>query len=514
MTPCLEVSKELTFRELQEIKLQRIDGGKRAMKTLYQTLLIVSAALALGGTAFAQVPEGTWTGNDTSDGNGNTGMGSYALGKGGSAGGIFNTASGNYALSSNGTGSNNTASGFEALYSNTTGGNNTASGVNALLYNSTGDNNTASGYQALYSNTTGYNNTASGYEALYNNNANDNTASGYYALYSNTTGAYNTAAGLNALYSNTTGGSNTASGLNALYSNSTGGNNTASGYDALYTNNGNDNTASGVNALYSNTTADYSTASGYGALYSNNGNSNTANGYEALYANTTGTENTASGVHALAANTTGSNNIAEGYHAGYNLTTGSNNIDIGSPGVKAESGVIRIGTITGTTSTQSAAYIAGIYGIKTATAGTAVFIDSSGQLGTVSSSIRYKEDIQPIAGASERLLMLRPVKFRYKKAEPSGEKPIQYGLIAEEVAQVYPELVVRDGTTGRIDGVRYDELAPMLLNEAQQQQQRIEAQAAEIRELKQQMAELKNFNQATQLALRKLQVKGDFVVQR
>jgi hypothetical protein len=182
--------------------------------------------------------------------------------------------------------------------------------------------------------------------------------------------------------------------------------------------------------------------------------------------------------------------------------------------VKAESGVIRIGTITGTTSTQSAAYIAGIYGIKTATAGTAVFIDSSGQLGTVSSSIRYKEDIQPIAGASERLLMLRPVKFRYKKAEPSGEKPIQYGLIAEEVAQVYPELVVRDGTTGRIDGVRYDELAPMLLNEAQQQQQRIAAQAAEIRELKQQMAELKNFNQATQLALRKLQVKGDFVVQR
>jgi hypothetical protein len=110
--------------------------------------------------------------------------------------------------------------------------------------------------------------------------------------------------------------------------------------------------------------------------------------------------------------------------------------------------------------------------------------------------------------------MLRPVKFRYKKAEPSGEKPIQYGLIAEEVAQVYPELVVRDGTTGRIDGVRYDELAPMLLNEAQQQQQRIAAQAAEIRELKQQMAELKNFNQATQLALRKLQVKGDFVVQR
>jgi hypothetical protein len=191
-------------------------------------------------------------------------------------------------------------------------------------------------------------------------------------------------------------------------------------------------------------------------------------------------------VHALAANTTGSNNIAEGYHAGYNLTTGSNNIDIGSLGVKAESGVIRIGTITGTTSTQSAAYIAGIYGVKTATAGTAVFIDSSGQLGTVSSSIRYKEDIQPMADASERLLQLRPVKFRYKKADASGDKPIQYGLIAEEVAKVYPELAVRDAATGRLDGVRYDELAPMLLNEMQQQQQKIATQDVKIRGLEQQ----------------------------
>jgi hypothetical protein len=154
--------------------------------------------------------------------------------------------------------------------------------------------------------------------------------------------------------------------------------------------------------------------------------------------------------------------------------------------VKAESGVIRIGTITGTTSTQSAAYIAGIYGVKTATAGTAVFIDSSGQLGTVSSSIRYKEDIQPMAGASERLLQLRPVKFRYKKADASGDKPIQYGLIAEEVAKVYPELAVRDAATGRLDGVRYDELAPMLLNEMQQQQQKIATQDVKIRGLEQQ----------------------------
>jgi hypothetical protein len=247
---------------------------------------------------------------------------------------------------------------------------------------------------------------------------------------------------------------------------------------ALYLNTtGFDNAASGASALYSNTTADYNTASGYGALYSNNGNSNTASGYQALYANATGIQNTATGVHALASNTSGSNNIAEGWHGGYNLTTGSNNIDIGSPGVAAESGVIRIGTITGTTSTQSATYVAGIYGVKTATAGTAVFIDSSGQLGTVSSSIRFKEDVQPMAEATTRLLQLRPVKFRYKKADALGEKPIQYGLIAEEVAEVYPELVVRDATTGRIDGVRYEELAPMLLNEVQQQQRKMTAQA-------------------------------------
>jgi hypothetical protein len=309
---------------------------------------------------------------------------------------------------------------------------------------------------------------------------------------------------------NTGGENNTASGASALYNNTTG------GYNA----------ASGAYALYSSTTADYDTGSGYGALYNTTtGNSNTAAGYEALYDNTTGTQNTASGVHALAANTTGSNNIAEGYHAGYNLTTGSNNIDIGSPGVAAESGVIRIGTITGTTSTQKATYIAGIYGVKTAAAGTAVFIDSSGQLGTVSSSIRYKEDVQPMADASDRLLKLRPVKFRYKKADASGEKPIQYGLIAEEVAEVYPELVVRDATTGRIDGVRYDELAPILLNEMQQQRAqmtaKIDAQAAEIRDLKKQQLTTQAEQLRTQqqmavmsTALQKLQGKDAVIAQR
>jgi hypothetical protein len=196
--------------------------------------------------------------------------------------------------------------------------------------------------------------------------------------------------------------------------------------------------------------------------------------------------------------------------------------------VAAESGIIRIGTITGTTSTQKAAYVAGIYGVKTGTAGTAVFIDSSGQLGTVSSSIRYKEDVQPMASATERLLKLRPVKFRYKKADASGEKPIQYGLIAEEVAKVYPELVVRDATTGRIDGVRYEELAPMLLNEMQQQHAQMAAkfdaeakanaaQAMEISDLKLQVAELKALKQQMAVmsaTLQKMQSSNTFVAQR
>jgi hypothetical protein len=460
------------------------------MNTLYASALGLLGAFALAGPVYAQVPSS----NDTSDAFGNTGMGTNAL--------FSVTPSGN-CNSNIFAGTCNTASGYQALYSNTAG-----------------NWNTAFGYQALYSNTGtssgGYENTASGSYALYSNTTGSyNTASGFEALYSNTTGGYNTASGAVSLYFNTSGIQNTASGSAALAGNTTGNNNTATGYAALnFNTTGSNNTASGVDALYSNTTADYNTASGYGALYSNNGVSNTASGYEALYANKTGTENTASGVHALASNTTGSNNIAEGYHGGYNLTTGSNNIDIGSPGVKADSGVIRIGTITGTTSTQSAAYIAGIYGVKTATAGTAVFIDSSGQLGTVSSSIRYKEDVQPIADASERMMKLRPVKFRYKKADVSGAKPIQYGLIAEEVAQVYPELVVRDATTGRIDGVRYDELAPMLLNEAQGQRRIIAKQADQIAAQAVQLGDVQRQLAALHAAFAKMQTEKAVVAER
>jgi hypothetical protein len=230
---------------------------------------------------------------------------------------------------------------------------------------------------------------------------------------------------------------------------------------------------------------------------------------QALYGNKTGNFNTASGTDALYANTTGSSNIAEGYKAGYNLTTGSNNIDIGNLGLAAEGNTIRIGTA------QTVTYIAGISG--TPVTGSAVIVSSTGQLGVTVSSERYKTAIVTMGSDTAKLGQLRPVSFKLK-SDATGTR--QYGLIAEEVAKVYPELVIRN-VSGRIDGVRYDELAPMLLNEAQQQQQKIAAQGAAMRDLKQQqfrtqqeMAELKALNQATQVALRKLQAKDEFVAQR
>jgi len=292
-------------------------------------------------------------------------------------------------------------------------------------------------------------------------------------------GTNNTAVGQQASFYNETGSGNTAVGTLALGVNSSGNSNTAIGNFALAANTTSANTATGYEALYKNTTGDHNTAGGYSALYMNKvGAENTAFGVNALYGNFA-SYNTAVGFDSLKKNTNGKFNVAVGWEAGFNLTTESYNIDIGSPGAAADSGAIRIGT----TSTQSTAYIAGIYGVTTGTAGMAVVIDSSGQLGTVSSSIRYKEDVQPMAESSQRLLKLRPVKFRYKKPDALSEKPIQYGLIAEEVAEVYPELVVRDSTTGRIDGVRYDELAPMLLNELQKQQQLNATLVAEVREL-------------------------------
>jgi trimeric autotransporter adhesin len=319
---------------------------------------------------------------------------------------------------------------------------NTAEGTSALLSLTTGVANTAIGQGALQKNTTG----------------NYNTANGFAALLKNTTGHENTANGLSALYSNTTGFDNTANGLNALYSNTNGYYNTANGYDALQNNTtGHENTANGLNALYSNTA----------------GADNTANGLNALYSNTAGNSNTAEGYQALQNTTTASFNIALGYNAGKNLTTGSSNIDVGNAGVATDSNKIRIGKA----GTHNATFIAGIRGVITANANAIpVLIDSAGQLGTTSSSRRFKKEIKPMDQTSEAILALKPVTFHYK-SDSTGTS--QFGLIAEEVAAVDPDLVVRD-TDGEIYTVRYEAVNAMLLNEFLKQHRKVEEQGHKI----------------------------------
>jgi hypothetical protein len=351
-----------------------------------------------------------------------------------------------------------------ALFLHNLGTQNTAVGLGALNPATTGSYNTASGFQALFSNTTGYYNTASGFQALNSNTTGyNNTASGAFALSYNTTGGNNTASGADALYSNTSGGGNTASGFVALLENTTGSNNTASGSQALYNNTiGSQNTASGYQALLLNTTGGY----------------NTASGYQALQNNTTGGYNTASGYQALQNNTTGYDNIALGYYAGGQLTTGSNNIMIGNYGSSSDDSTIRIG------GGQTKTFIAGIAGVSV-TGGAAVYVNSNGQLGTSLSSRRFKEQITDMGDSSSKLFQLRPVNFFYKPQYDDGSQLLQYGLIAEEVAKVYPEMVAYN-SDGEIMTVKYQLLAPMLLNEMQKQSRELQEQRETIRQQQEQ----------------------------
>ena len=312
---------------------------------------------------------------------------------------------------------------------------------------------------------------------------NQNTAEGDNALFSLTTGFDNTAIGYRALFSNTSS-ANTAIGAAALYSNTTGNNETATGFAALFSNTiGLYNTAYGSNALYFNTT----------------GNNNTASGESALVSNTTGGNNTANGAVALAFNTTGGRNIALGSLAGFNLTTGSNNIDIGNEGVAGEANTIRIGTI----GTQTATFIAGISG--TAVTGAAVVVGANGQLGVAPSSQRFKDEIKPMDKASEALLALKPVTFRYKhELDPNGIA--QFGLVAEEVAQVDPDLVVRDAE-GKVFTVRYEAVNAMLLNEFLKEHRKVEEQERKVQQQDATVAELKS-TVAKQEAIIAQQQKG------
>jgi hypothetical protein len=339
-------------------------------------------------------------------------------------------------------------------------GANTAEGTQALQSLTTGIWNTALGFQALFSDTTGKFNTAIGVRALYRNTTGiENTATGVQALYSNTTGNYNTANGFNALVFNTEGVTNTATGFQALYSNTT----------------GHTNTANGVEALVRNTT----------------GNANTGTGVQALWYNTTGNDNTAYGVGALSSNTSGSNNIALGLSSGTRVFTADNVICIGASGENV----------------SNTCYIGNIFGVTSAGA-TGVYVNSLGKLGTVVSARRFKDEIKPMDKASEAILALKPVTFRYKQEiDPEGVP--QFGLVAEDVEKINPGLVVRD-KDGKPHTVRYEAVNAMLLNEflkAHRKTEKLDAEVAQQRkeiqaltaQLKEQAAQIQKVSAQLQL---------------
>src|SRR5438270_186353 len=365
----------------------------------------------------------------------------------------------------------NTSEGTGALAHITNGIENTAIGFNALNGDQSGNFNTAVVSQALANNFTpaggagGGNNTAVGLDALVTNmGGSDNTATGSGALSGNQIGNDNTATGHGALGHNANGSDNTAVGSFALELNQAGSNNTATGEAALLNNTASNNTATGFQALFTNRTGTQNTAIGVGALLNNIASNNTATGFQALSSNkSNGQSNTANGAFALRNNTTGSNNIALGFQAGANLTTGGKNIDIGNVGSAGEANIIRIGTEVSSPLISSATFIAHIYGQTVdGASGLPVFIDNSGHLGTMQSSARFKDDVKPMDSASEALLKLKPVTFRYKQEVDSSGVP-QFGLIAEQVEKVAPDLVIHD-KQGKPYTVRYEAVNAMLLN--------------------------------------------------
>jgi hypothetical protein len=276
---------------------------------------------------------------------------------------------------------------------------------------------------------------------------------------------HNTAEGQNSLFSLTTGTNNTAVGWFSLKTLTTGQYNTAIGSGALSVNAADFNTATGAAALWQNTSGAGNTANGFAALFSNtSGNANTAVGFEALQ-NNNGLANTAIGVSALRNNTTGSFNVALGNGAGFNVSTADNIIAIGSAGENA----------------PNSCYIGNIFGV-TSSGATAVYINTFGRLGTLVSSRRFKEEVKPMDKASEAILALKPVTFRYKEKIDPARSP-QFGLVAEDVEKVNPDLVVRDAE-GKVNSVRYEAVNAMLLNEFLKEHKKVDEQRATIGQLK------------------------------
>jgi len=449
--------------------------------------------------------------------------------------GIQNTANGAFALYNNSVGSGNIAIGYQTGSALTTGNNNIAIGNigvaaesntirigdpaihagiflagitamspaapnQAVLVNpatgqlgsadissfgvvSTDPENTAVGDQALVSNT-GESNTATGFRALFSNTTGSrNTATGAHALENNISGDFNDAVGVTALASNLDGFSNNAFGDSALSLNIHASENTAIGDFALANNdstgNGNAqfNTAVGAAALFANTDGEANNAFGDSALFSNTtGTQNTAIGDVALENNVDGSANVVVGASAAVSNVSGGFNTVVGYLAGQDITDGFDNIYIGATagdGFGNENATVRIGD----PAHVFTCYIAGISG-QIAAGGAQVFVTADGKLGTLTSSARFKDDIKPMAKASEAILALKPVSFRYKgELDPDGI--LQYGLVAEEVEKVNPDLVARD-EQGKPYSVRYEAVNAMLLNEFLKEHRTVQEQGTII----------------------------------
>ncbi|MGC2108868.1 MAG: tail fiber domain-containing protein [Candidatus Korobacteraceae bacterium] len=389
---------------------------------------------------------------------------------------------------------------YNVFVGNLAGNSKTAGDANAFYGYEAGKNNTDGskdtyiGYQAGFSSTNymSAQNTFTGYQAGYSDTtAAGNSFYGSQAGYSNTIGTQNTFVGLEAGYTNINGAENSFYGQGAGYSNTVGDGNTYAGYEAGYSNvQGNGGTFMGVNAgtfATGNSDSFFGAGAGSGDPTTgyDTGDTNSFFGAQAGHYNTSGISNTFLGAFAGQGNTAGSNNSYVGYNSGTQNAGGSHNIYIANVGASSENYTIRIGA----QGLHTAAYIAGIYG-ATSSSGVPVYINSNGQLGTQTSSLRFKEQVRDMGDSTSALMKLRPVTFFYKPEYAKGDRTLQYGLIAEEVAQVYPELVAYDND-GQPYTVRYQYLASMLLNEVQKQYRRAEDQADVIKAQQQQIETLK-----------------------
>jgi hypothetical protein len=455
------------------------------------TASTVGGAVTLGDTATSSATLGTLVKRDAS-GNFSAGLitaTSFSGAFNGNGGGLTNLnasqltsigngngGSGNFFVGPSGNsttyGTLNTAVGYEALFNNTSGSDNTAIGYVALNAIMSGFNNTAVGFGALNAITSGTDNTAIGWNAL-----------GFLGFGFGVGGTNNIAIGSNAgQYINGNQSDNIDIGNPGI----SGDNNIiriGSGQSQTFIAgviNGNGGGLTNLNVSASRLTSigNNNFFAGSAGNAANSGSDNTAMGAEALTNNTSGTGNTAFGFGALQ-NATGNFNFGYGYLAGSGLTTGANNVDIAAAGLSGDNAFIRIGT----PGIQSATYIAGISG-ATAASGVAVYVNSSGQLGTLTSSRRYKQDIQGMDQASDVLYALKPVTFKYKPGiDPQGIP--QFGLVAEDVEKVAPDLVAHDDQ-GKVYTVRYQAVDAMLLNEFLKEHRTVQEQSTEIQNLKQQ----------------------------